>query len=62
MRIDLMKYDHTPTFSHPTEFHGFIAKNEKEGKVRIYFGSSNTEWPPHPNVIMEELEREIERG
>lgn len=51
-----------PMFSHPTEFHGFITKNEKEGKIRVYFGSSNTEWPPKPTVIKEELEKEITKG
>ena len=48
--------------SHPTEFHGFITKNEKEGKIRVYFGSSDTEWPPKPTVIIEELEKEINKG
>ncbi len=49
-------------FSQPTEFHGFIAKNEEEGIIRVYFGSSNTEWPPKPAVIFEKLEIEISRG
>lgn len=48
-----------PLFSHPTEFHGFIIKNEKEHKIRVYFGSSDTEWPPKPTVIIEELEKVI---
>jgi len=51
-----------PMFSHPTEFHGFIMKNEKEGKIRVYFASSDTEWPPKPGVIIDELEKEINRG
>lgn len=51
-----------PMFSRPTEFHGFITKNEKEGKIRVYFGSSDTEWPPKPTVIIEELEKEINKG
>jgi len=51
-----------PMFSHPTEFHGFIMKNEKEGKIRVYFGSSDTEWPPKPGVIIDELEKETNNG
>lgn len=46
-----------PMFSQPTEFHGFIAKNDKKGMIRVYFGASNTEWPPRPSVIIEELEK-----
>ena len=51
-----------PMFSHPTEFHAFILKNEKENKVRIYFGASDTEWPPKPTVIIQEIEEEINKG
>lgn len=49
-----------PMFSHPTEFHGFIT--EKEGRIRVYFGASDTEWPPHPTILLTELEKEIKNG
>ena len=51
-----------PLLSHPTEFHGFILENKDEGKIRVYFGSSDTEWPPKPTVIINELEKELNRG
>ena len=50
-----------PMLSHPTEFHGFISRNEKEGKIRVYFGSSDTQWPPRPTVLIEELEKEVNK-
>lgn len=49
-----------PLFSRPTEFHGFIA--EKEEKIRVYFGASDTEWPPHPKIIIEALDKELKNG
>jgi hypothetical protein len=49
-------------FSHPTEFHGFLAKNDQEKKIRVYFASSDTEWPPKPTVIIAALEKEMDRG
>ena len=51
-----------PMFSKPTEFHGFIVRNIKERKIRVYFGSSDTEWPPNPKVIINELEKEMNKG
>ncbi len=51
-----------PLFSRPTEFHGFIAENEKEGKIKVYFGSSDTEWPPKPTIIIQEIDKELKRG
>jgi len=51
-----------PLFSHPTEFHGFIAMDEKEQKIRIYFCSSNTEWPPKAHILIEQLEKDMKKG
>ncbi|NNE25472.1 MAG: hypothetical protein HKN09_01395 [Saprospiraceae bacterium] len=64
LESQILNYQATrfPLFSKPTEFHGFIAVNEKEGIIRVYFGSSDTEWPPKPHVIIEELENEIKQG
>lgn len=44
-----------PLFSKPTEFHGFILRNEKNGIIRVYFGASDTEWPPQPRIILKDL-------
>tara|TARA_B100000497_G_scaffold125312_1_gene161557 strand:+ start:222 stop:986 length:765 start_codon:yes stop_codon:yes gene_type:complete len=46
-----------PMLGHPTEFHGFILKNDVEGLIRIYFGSSDKGWPPQPTIIIKELEK-----
>lgn len=51
-----------PLFGHPTEFHGFIAKHAETGILRIYFAASDTEWPPHPNLILDELDKELKKG
>ena len=51
-----------PLLSHPTEFHGFIAMHENEQKIRIYFCSSDTEWPPKPQILIEQLEKDIKEG
>ena len=51
-----------PMFSQPTEFHAFIVENKKKDKIRVYFGASNTEWPPHPTVLLEELEKILNKG
>ena len=51
-----------PLFSHPTEFHGFIATHEKDQRLRVYFASSDTEWPPKPEVIINQLEEDIKNG
>lgn len=51
-----------PMFSNPTEFHGFILSNIEERKIRVYFGASDTEWPPRPTVLIEELEKEMNNG
>ena len=51
-----------PLFSNPTEFHGFIATNANDEKIRIYFCSSNTEWPPNPQILIETLEKDIQNG
>ncbi|UTW65478.1 hypothetical protein KFE94_12550 [bacterium SCSIO 12643] len=44
-----------PLFSTPTEFHGFILSHKKTGIIRVYFGASDTEWPPQPRIILKEL-------
>lgn len=59
LNYQLNKY---PLLSHPTEFHGFIALNEKLGKVRVYIASSDMPWPPKPHIIIYELVRESENG
>ena len=46
-----------PMFSQPTEFHAFITEHKPSGKIRVYFGASDTEWPPHPDAILDELEK-----
>ena len=51
-----------PLFSKPTEFHGFIMRNVEEGKIRVYFGASDKEWPPSPTIIIEEVEKELNNG
>jgi len=51
-----------PLLSHPTEFHGFIAMHEEAQKVRVYFASSDTEWSPKPQVIIEQLEKDLQKG
>ncbi|NNC94211.1 MAG: hypothetical protein HKN92_01535 [Chitinophagales bacterium] len=51
-----------PLFSKPTEFHGFILNNEANRKLRVYIASSDTEWPPQPSVILNELDVELKKG
>ena len=51
-----------PMFSKPTEFHAFIMRNVDKKKIRVYFGASDTEWPPHPTIIIEEVEKEKNNG
>ncbi len=51
-----------PLFSHPTEFHGFITRNEREKMIRIYFAAGDKEWPPKPSIIIKELEEELANG
>ena len=51
-----------PMFTTPTEFHAFIATNRQLDKVRIYFGSSNTRWPPKAGILLNELEKELSNG
>ena len=51
-----------PMFSQPTEFHGFIATHEEQQKLRVYFGASDTEWPPHPDALIEQLEKDRKQG
>jgi hypothetical protein len=51
-----------PMFSKPTEFHAFIMRNSVKNKIRVYFGASDTEWPPHPTIIIEEVEKAQKNG
>jgi len=51
-----------PLFDQPTEFHGFIAVHVPTKKVRVYFAGSDTEWPPQPHIIIDELETLKEKG
>jgi len=44
-----------PMFSVPTEFHVFITRNDQLNSWRVYFCASNTEWPPHPILILKQL-------
>ncbi|MFZ6666201.1 hypothetical protein [Peijinzhouia sedimentorum] len=59
LNYQLVKY---PLLSHPTEFHGFIAFNEVLKKYRVYFGASDQPWPPHPDLLLEQLRKDIENG
>jgi len=51
-----------PLFSHPTEFHGFIIQNDSLNKIRVYFGASDTEWPPRPKILVDEVQKELNDG
>jgi hypothetical protein len=51
-----------PMFSKPTEFHAFIMRNINKDKIRVYFGASDTEWPPHPTILIKEVEKEMNNG
>ncbi len=51
-----------PLLSHPTEFHGFMMSHEAQQKMRIYLASSDTPWPPKPNVIIEAIEEDMKAG
>jgi hypothetical protein len=54
--------DRFPLLGHPTEFHGFIAKNDSLNRIRIYFGASDQPWPPKPDVIISHLENALQNG
>lgn len=64
LEAQLLNYQLTkfPLFSKPTEFIAFIARNEDLGKIRVYFCSSDTEWPPKPHLLIEELKKEMKQG
>ncbi|MBT8219010.1 MAG: hypothetical protein KJP00_04265, partial [Bacteroidia bacterium] len=51
-----------PLFSHPTEFHGFIATHDALNLVRIYFASSDQRWPPKPGIVIPELRKALNEG
>ncbi len=59
LNYQLMRY---PLFSHPTEFHGFIGFNAELDKYRVYFAASDTEWPPKPRLLLDEIDKDLERG
>ena len=51
-----------PFFSHPTEFHSFIAVNDSLQLVRAYLAASNTKWPPRPTAVIQHLDESLENG
>lgn len=51
-----------PLFSHPTEFHGFIAIQDSLDLIRVYFCSSDQPWPPKPQIIIADLKAESNNG
>lgn len=51
-----------PLFSHPTEFHGFIATHDSLNLVRVFFASSDQPWPPKPGIVITELEKALDQG
>lgn len=51
-----------PMLGNPTEFHGFIIKNEELGLIRVYFGASDEGWPPRPTILIDEIKKEFENG
>ncbi len=59
LNYQLAKY---PLLSHPTEFHGFIVYHPKMDKFRIYYGASDSPWPPHPEPLLVEIEKDIKHG
>jgi len=59
LNYQIVKY---PLLSHPTEFHGFIVYNPKKNKFRIYYGASDSPWPPHPDLLLVEIEKDIKNG
>ncbi len=59
LNYQLSKY---PLLSHPTEFHGFIAEQDSLNRIRVYFAASDQPWPPKPNIIISELQKEMLNG
>ena len=51
-----------PMLGHPTEFHGFILRDEQSERVRVYFCSSDTPWPPKPGVIIDSMRQNLAEG
>lgn len=53
LESELLNYQASryPLFSHPTEFHGFILRNNQTQKIRAYFSASDTEFPPKPRPV-----------
>ncbi len=51
-----------PLLSHPTEFHGFIAYHNHLKKYRVYFGASDQPWPPHPDILLNQLDKDLAVG
>ncbi|MEZ4688085.1 MAG: hypothetical protein R3B47_19105 [Bacteroidia bacterium] len=51
-----------PMLGHPTEFHGFILKQDSLDLIRVYFASSDTPWPPKEGIIRDSLERDLSLG
>lgn len=51
-----------PLFSNPTEFHGFILRNNSTHKIRAYFTASEEEFPPQPRPVVAEVEKLHKQG
>lgn len=64
LEAELLNYqmNEYPLFSHPTEFHGFIAIQDSLDLIRVYFCSSDKPWPPKPQIIISELKSESNNG
>jgi len=59
LNYQLVKY---PFIGHPTEFHGFIAYNAAKKSYRVYFGASDQPWPPHPDLLLDQLDEDVKNG
>lgn len=51
-----------PLLSVPTEFHAFILINETTNNIRIYFAADDKPFPPKPNIILDEIEKDLKIG
>jgi hypothetical protein len=59
LNYQLVKY---PLIRQPTEFHGFIAYNNEQQSYRVYFGASDQPWPPHPDLLIQQLNKDVKNG
>ncbi|MEM6806130.1 MAG: hypothetical protein AAF696_32330 [Bacteroidota bacterium] len=51
-----------PLFSHPTEFHGFIAQNPDSSLVRVYISASDTPFPPREHRVKDKIKVLVKEG